>query len=203
MTFEAKAKDFKICPRGRPRGQGRPQGLHLCALVHRLYESLLQTDFTKIFTKIAKSKLELFNEHLNTVDITNILTQVDPNKALNLLSKMYISAFDHHFVLKRKNLNRTNQNWFDSELEKLLRKKDKLCKRYISDKTIENKNSYKNVRNLYFHTLSRKKHEHNQQKFQALRQNLKATWKMLNNIMGRIKQNHCKVQHLHFPFSIF
>ena len=27
--LEAKAKDFKICPRGRPRGQGRPQGLHL------------------------------------------------------------------------------------------------------------------------------------------------------------------------------
>ena len=26
---KAKAKDFKICPRGRPRGQGRPQGLHL------------------------------------------------------------------------------------------------------------------------------------------------------------------------------
>ena len=32
LTFEAKAKDFKICPRGRPRGQGRPQGLHLWLL---------------------------------------------------------------------------------------------------------------------------------------------------------------------------
>ena len=31
--FEAKAKgkDFKMCPRGRPRGQGRPRGLHLCS----------------------------------------------------------------------------------------------------------------------------------------------------------------------------
>ena len=28
--FEAKAKDFKMCPRGRPRDQGRPRGLHLC-----------------------------------------------------------------------------------------------------------------------------------------------------------------------------
>ena len=26
LTFEAKAKDFKMCP----RGQGRPRGLHLC-----------------------------------------------------------------------------------------------------------------------------------------------------------------------------
>ena len=30
--LEAKAKDFKMCPRGRPRGQGRPRGLHLCIL---------------------------------------------------------------------------------------------------------------------------------------------------------------------------
>ena len=67
--------------------------------------------------------------------------------------------------------------------KKLLRKKDKLYKRYISDKTIENKNSYKNVRNLYFYTLSTKKHEYYQQKLQAVRQNLKATWKLLNNII--------------------
>ena len=109
---------------------------------------------------------------------------------MNHFSKMYISAFDQDFVLKRKNQKRTNQNWFDNELKKLLRKKDKMHKRYISGKTIENKNSYKNVRNLYFHTLSRTKHEYYQQKFQALRQNLKATWEMLNNIMGQNKQNY-------------
>ena len=34
MTFEAKAEDFKMCPRGRPRGQGRPRGLNLCVLCH-------------------------------------------------------------------------------------------------------------------------------------------------------------------------
>ena len=27
--FEAKAKDLKMCPRERPRGQGRSRGLHL------------------------------------------------------------------------------------------------------------------------------------------------------------------------------
>ena len=32
LTFEAKAKDFKICP----RGQGRPRGLHLCYLSYIL-----------------------------------------------------------------------------------------------------------------------------------------------------------------------
>ena len=38
LTFEAKAKakDFKICP----RGQGRPRGLHLCPLITKLTFSL-------------------------------------------------------------------------------------------------------------------------------------------------------------------
>ena len=39
--LEAKAKDFKMCPRGRPRGQGRPWGLHLCFLHHLLTASQL------------------------------------------------------------------------------------------------------------------------------------------------------------------
>ena len=29
LTLEAKAKDLKMCPRGRLRGQRRPRGLHL------------------------------------------------------------------------------------------------------------------------------------------------------------------------------
>ena len=33
LTFETKAKDFKMCPRGRPRGQGRPRGLHLWSII--------------------------------------------------------------------------------------------------------------------------------------------------------------------------
>ena len=35
--LEAKAKDFKICPRGRPRGQGRPRGLHFCHQVPLMF----------------------------------------------------------------------------------------------------------------------------------------------------------------------
>ena len=35
LTFKAKAKDFKMCPRGHPLGQGRPRGLHLCLLIFK------------------------------------------------------------------------------------------------------------------------------------------------------------------------
>ena len=34
LTFEAKTKDFKMCPWGRPRGQGRPRELQLWLLAY-------------------------------------------------------------------------------------------------------------------------------------------------------------------------
>ena len=34
LSCEAKAKDLKMCPEGRPRGQGRPQRLHLCRIAY-------------------------------------------------------------------------------------------------------------------------------------------------------------------------
>ena len=33
-TWGLEAKDFKMCPRGRPRGQGRPRGLHLWVVIN-------------------------------------------------------------------------------------------------------------------------------------------------------------------------
>ena len=32
LRLRGQGQDFKMCPRGCPRGQGRPRGLHLCVL---------------------------------------------------------------------------------------------------------------------------------------------------------------------------
>ena len=45
LTFEAKAKDFKMCPRGqgRSRSQGRPRGLHLWYRINSFITQLTTT----------------------------------------------------------------------------------------------------------------------------------------------------------------
>ena len=50
LTFEAKAKDFKMCP----RGQGRPRGLHLC-----LFASSFE-DEDKNYTQAKKKELNFY-----------------------------------------------------------------------------------------------------------------------------------------------
>ena len=45
LTFEAKAKDFKMCP----RGQGRPRGLHLCSSSPIIcFSIIVRTAFTDV-----------------------------------------------------------------------------------------------------------------------------------------------------------
>ena len=69
MTFEAKAKDFKICP----RGQGRPRGLHLCFIgrletdsfffffflkLNQIYFSKMQDKYATTTLRIAEHRQE-------------------------------------------------------------------------------------------------------------------------------------------------
>ena len=54
LTFKTKAKDFKMCPRGRPRGQGRPRGLHLCWL------GMEGLDLTATTTRAHMTEISLF-----------------------------------------------------------------------------------------------------------------------------------------------
>ena len=53
LTFEAKAKDFKICPQGRLRGQGRPRGLHLWLAERRKLVLISCLAWIKVFSSQA------------------------------------------------------------------------------------------------------------------------------------------------------
>ena len=51
-----------------------------------------------------QSKVELFKKHLNTVDITNILTQVNPNKAINPFCEKHTFWLLINSLLKSKKI---------------------------------------------------------------------------------------------------
>jgi len=126
----------------------------------------------------SQNKLKNFNEHLSSLDTSNILSEIDLNIATNKFLDIYKPVFELYFQLKLKKRKKSGQNRYDKELKKLL-KKDKLYKLYIFDKTIENKARYANIRNLFFRTC-KKKCNFYQQKFQAVKQNLKATCQIID-----------------------
>ena len=62
LTFEAKAKDFKMCP----RGQARPRGLHLCWLT---LKQLLNFSVLHGLFKVAVFQRKFFNKQDKRRDI--------------------------------------------------------------------------------------------------------------------------------------
>ena len=105
--FEAKAKDFKMCPRGRPRGQGRPRGLHLwylhSAVLATVYCRRMIVAVLVVFhtLSIKKSKFDSRIVIRMTFAATNFssLPPPDPKRLKNLTFKHVFEL--HLYVIKR------------------------------------------------------------------------------------------------------
>ena len=84
LTFEAKAKDFKMCPRGRPRGQGRPRGLHLC-WTYKTFVTLCRCSYTVCIGEFYRTWSDFFSievEQIMWSSSWSIWTdKIDLNKA--------------------------------------------------------------------------------------------------------------------------
>ena len=75
--------------------------------------------------------------------------------------------------------------WYDRELLQLARKKDRLYKHFLKTKTHYAKKKYQKIRNFYFHLINNKKKTFIQNKLKSHTNNIKKTWQVLNNLMGR------------------
>jgi len=91
------------------------------------------------------------------VDNSQILVESDPNKPYNLLMNNYGKIFNDCFPLKQVNKKRATNPWFDQERFELMKSKDKLYKKYISNRTSRSKALYNRARNIYYHNFEVKK----------------------------------------------
>ena len=60
-------------------------------------------------------------------------------------------------LFETNRLFRKSKNWFDEDLLKVMKEKDKLFKKYIAKKTVIAKAKYKEAKNKYFHSIQEKK----------------------------------------------
>ena len=78
-----------------------------------------------------------------------------------------------------------NFKWNDNDLKSLNRKKNKLFKNYIANKSPDSLFTYHQIRNKYFHLVSEKKNRYYKNEFKKYRRNVKKTWKTINNLLGK------------------
>ena len=85
------------------------------------------------------------------------MQETDPNTAFCMFINEYTSIFNQCFPLVKKRSFRKSKNWFDEDLLKLMKEKDKLFKKYIAKKSTVAKAKYKEARNKYFNSIQEKK----------------------------------------------
>ena len=97
--------------------------------------------------------------------------------------------FDKSFPLIQIN-NNSKSSWFDKDLQKLLQIKE-MFKKYCAKKNLLSKVNYNKARNVYFRTLKEKKKAHCSSVFERHKNDLKQTWKIVNNLLGKKKLDPC------------
>ena len=98
----------------------------------------------------------------------------------------------------KKKLHHPKNNWFDRELKELLIKKEKLFKKFCIQKNIFTKTRFNKARNEYFRAIKTKKQAYNASLFKKQNNNLKQTWRAINDLLGKAKPKSCsslKINH--------
>ena len=111
------------------------------------------------------------------------------NVAYNLFIDRYISLFNSCFPFrKRKRIIKLEKvrPWFTDELKELNDEKQRNYFLHINNKRNTHlKLNYNKSRNVYFRKVKAAKREYYQKHLNAVRNDVKGSWKVINSVLGR------------------
>ena len=96
------------------------------------------------------------------------------------------------FSTQNKKVKRFNRckPWFTKGLAKSVKKKNMLYKCFLNNPNSPNENTYKSYKNKLTHSLRVAKRLYYEKQIEKLKSNVKATWKVLSEILNRNKGKH-------------
>ena len=146
------------------------------------------------FRNLSENSLAKFEAALSQTDWSNVLSHDDPEVAYSIFIQMFNNLMNIHLPFKMVRINKFKHKmspWITNGLLVSLRTKSKLYKNMhnINDqqRLYEAKCHYKSYCNLYKKTIraAKKLFWHNQ--FDNTKNDMKATWKNINYLLGRNK----------------
>ena len=102
---------------------------------------------------------------------------------------------------KKKRSFRKSKDWFDKDLLKLIKGKDKFVKKYIPKKSTIVKAKCKEARNKYFYSIQEKKKVFFVSILEKQEHNIEMTWQTVNILLGKTKNHSCTSLNIHGGLS--
>ena len=131
-----------------------------------------------------------FQSCLWQVNWSSILTHQDPNEMFEIFVSEYSRHFEDCFPLKTKHNNpkKPKSLWITKGLLASVRKKNRLYKKLLKHPTLICETQYKTYKNKLNHLIRIAKKMYYDDKFQLAKNNLKETWKLINEVTNKKKQ---------------
>ena len=114
----------------------------------------------------------------------------DPNEAYNDFIEGYSRIYNTCFplkVLKGKQVNKFFSPWLSRGLLKSVNKKNRLYKKFVTSSSTSSETKYKAYKNKLTHLIRIAKRKYYDSKFENARNDLKTTWKLLNEVINKRK----------------
>lgn len=100
---------------------------------------------------------QLFSEDMNNVAWDRLYYLENTDQKVEFLTNNLIQIFDVHAPVRTVRLSRAPAPWLTPALKSIFKDRDKALARYKANKTVENWNSYKQLRNAALASLRREK----------------------------------------------
>ena len=186
-------------------------GIFLCDISDHLPVFLVTSGFNQIkenpprkYVKriINESNLQSFYNKISNVKWGNHLTKESVDENYNTFVQVFKENYEECFPLKSFSFKNKNKNpWLTRELIKLCQKKSQLYKKFIKNPTPHRKEAYKKFRNYVTLKLRQAKKQYFNIKFDKVKDNIKSTWKVINNLLNK-KRQHLKIDSLEYEDKI-
>ena len=138
-----------------------------------------------------------FFEQLESNDWLQLPGHNDPKMCYDSFLNKCFQIYNTCFPLKKlKGKNQSRKPWLSKGLLKSVKRKNKLYKQYLSDPSSQKKALHKEYRNKLNHSLRIAKRLYYDKKLNESKNNLRATWRVLNDLINRRKPKVNPTQHL-------
>ena len=138
-----------------------------------------------------KRDMKGFNSENFVNDVKLILEndfslEEDVNKAINHFVSTFLKIIDHHAPIKKfskREAKLQQKPWINHKLMRLIKKKNKLYKKFIKTKSLTDKNKYKEFSKTLNNLKQKSKKKHYDNLVKNSTKNSKKTWNLINNIV--------------------
>ena len=155
-----------------------------------LYDNITSEKVKYVFFREKNAhNLSAFKDELGKINGAEMPGLNDPSCAYEIFVGKYTTICDKCFQLRKMKAKRFNlrKPWFTKGLAKSISRKNMLYQSFLNNPNSCNENAFKSYKNKLTHSLRVAKRLYYEKQLEKLGSNVKATWKVPNEILNRIK----------------